>query len=47
MTGNLADADKAELELEGLPILPKPFTLARLREMLDQITESSRSMSLD
>lgn len=38
MTGNLADADRAAIELEGVPILPKPFTLARLREMLDQIT---------
>ncbi|MGB6482903.1 MAG: hybrid sensor histidine kinase/response regulator [Candidatus Acidiferrales bacterium] len=41
MTGNLADCDKAAVELEGIPILPKPFTLARLREMLDQITASS------
>jgi signal transduction histidine kinase/ActR/RegA family two-component response regulator len=38
MTGNLADADKAAIELEGVPILPKPFTLVRLREMLAQIT---------
>jgi signal transduction histidine kinase/CheY-like chemotaxis protein len=41
MTGNLADADKAVIELEGVPILPKPFTLARLREMLAQIAASS------
>jgi hypothetical protein len=41
MTGNLADADKATVELEGVPILPKPFTLSRLREMLSQITASS------
>ena len=41
MTGNLADADKAVVELEGVPILPKPFTLARLREMLAQIASSS------
>jgi signal transduction histidine kinase len=38
MTGNLADADKASVDLEGVPILPKPFTLVRLREMLAQIT---------
>lgn len=38
MTGNLADADRAAVELEGIPILPKPFTLARLREMLAQVT---------
>ncbi len=41
MTGNLADSDKAAVELEGVPILPKPFALARLLEMLDQITASS------
>lgn len=44
MTGNLADADKAALELEGVPILPKPFTLALLREMLDRVTEASQPM---
>lgn len=38
MTGNLADADKAAVELEGIPILAKPFTLARLREMVAQVT---------
>ena len=38
MTGNLADADRAAVELEGIPILPKPFTLGRLREMLAQVT---------
>ncbi|MFZ0211378.1 MAG: hybrid sensor histidine kinase/response regulator [Candidatus Acidiferrales bacterium] len=37
MTGNLADADKARIELEGVPILPKPFTLARLREMMGKM----------
>ncbi|HEV2488200.1 MAG TPA: hybrid sensor histidine kinase/response regulator [Candidatus Acidoferrales bacterium] len=37
MTGNLADADKAQIELEGVPILPKPFTLAGLREKLGQV----------
>lgn len=41
MTGNLADADRAAVELEGVPILPKPFTLARLREMLAQVTANS------
>lgn len=38
MTGNLADAHKASVDLEGVPILPKPFALSRLREMLAQIT---------
>lgn len=37
MTGNLADADKALVELEDVPILPKPFTLGRLREMLAKV----------
>jgi CheY-like chemotaxis protein len=32
MTGNLADADDHAAELADVPILPKPFTLARLRE---------------
>lgn len=41
MTGNLADADKATVELEGIPILPKPFTLAQLRKMLGQITTNA------
>jgi signal transduction histidine kinase len=41
MTGNLADSDKAAVELEGVPILPKPFSLVRLREMLDKIAASS------
>lgn len=37
MTGNLADADRATTELHGIPILAKPFTLARLREMLNHV----------
>lgn len=37
MTGNLADADKALIELEDVPILPKPFTLSHLREMLAKV----------
>lgn len=37
MTGNLADADKALIELEDVPVLPKPFTLGRLRELLGQL----------
>lgn len=37
MTGNLADADRAGTELEGVPILAKPFTLARLRELLNHV----------
>lgn len=41
MTGNLADAEKAAAELEGIPILPKPFTLSGLREMLEQVTATS------
>ena len=37
MTGNLADADKAQIELEGVRILPKPFTLVNLRAMIGEI----------
>ncbi len=39
MTGNLADADRAATELEGVPILAKPFTLARLRELLNHVRD--------
>jgi CheY-like chemotaxis protein len=37
MTGNLADPDKAELDLAGMPILAKPFTSGRLSEMLAEV----------
>ena len=42
MTGNLADADKAVIELEDVPILPKPFSIGRLREMLDLVLAAKR-----
>ncbi|HYL69572.1 MAG TPA: ATP-binding protein, partial [Candidatus Limnocylindria bacterium] len=35
MTGNLVDADKYAAELEAMSLLPKPFTLAQLRETVD------------
>ncbi len=41
MTGNLADADRAATELEGVPILAKPFTLARLRELLNHVRDGA------
>lgn len=41
MTGNLADADKARIELEGVRILPKPFTLVNLRAMIGEIVSSN------
>jgi hypothetical protein len=41
MTGNLADADKSGVELEGVPVLSKPFTLTLLREMLSQVMAGS------
>ncbi len=41
MTGNLADADKARIELEGVRILPKPFTLVHLRAMIGEIVSSN------
>jgi signal transduction histidine kinase/CheY-like chemotaxis protein len=37
MTGNLADADQHAVELASVPILSKPFALARLREAVEQI----------
>ena len=41
MTGNLADADKAQIELEGVRILSKPFTLVSLRAMVGEIVSSN------
>jgi len=41
MTGNLADADKARIDLEDVPVLPKPFTLAGLRTMVREIVSSN------
>lgn len=41
MTGNLADADKAQIELEGVRILPKPFTLASLRAMVGELVSTN------
>jgi signal transduction histidine kinase len=37
MTGNLADADRHAAELASVPILAKPFTLARLRQAVEQL----------
>jgi hypothetical protein len=37
MTGNLADADQHAVELASVPILSKPFTLAQLRETVEQM----------
>lgn len=37
MTGNLADAQDHAAELASVPILPKPFTLGRLREAVGQM----------
>jgi CheY-like chemotaxis protein len=36
MTGNLADTEKHAVELAGVPVLPKPFTLSRLRETVEE-----------
>lgn len=41
MTGNLADADRAANELKGVPILAKPFTLSRLREVVATVRENT------
>jgi len=37
MTGNLADADDHAAELADVPILAKPFTIARLREAVEEL----------
>jgi CheY-like chemotaxis protein len=46
MTGNLADAEESAAELNGIPILHKPFTLSQLSEavrpFLPQDKESER-----
>ncbi|MGA8221681.1 MAG: ATP-binding protein [Candidatus Acidiferrales bacterium] len=39
MTGNLADAEKYPEELAAVSLLPKPFTLARLREAVQAMLE--------
>ncbi|HEV2223602.1 MAG TPA: ATP-binding protein [Candidatus Acidoferrales bacterium] len=41
MTGNLADVEKAQVELEGVRILPKPFTLVSLRAMVGEIVSTN------
>lgn len=43
MTGNLADTEKHAVELAGVPVLPKPFTLARLRETVVAILPKKNS----
>jgi signal transduction histidine kinase/CheY-like chemotaxis protein len=43
MTGNLIEADQHAAEFAGVPILPKPFTLARLREAVGQILNGQAS----
>lgn len=37
MTGNIADAEKYTEELAEISVLPKPFTLARLREVVSEM----------
>jgi CheY-like chemotaxis protein len=37
MTGNLADPERHAVELASVPVLPKPFTLARLRETVEEL----------
>ena len=41
MTGNLADAEQMQnVELAGIPILRKPFTLSRLAESVDALLKN-------
>jgi CheY-like chemotaxis protein len=37
MAGNLADTEKHAVELAGVAVLPKPFTLSRLRETVEML----------
>jgi len=37
MTGNLADAEKYTTELAAVSLLPKPFTLAQLRDVVEEL----------
>ena len=39
MTGNLADAEMYPEELAAVSFLPKPFTLARLREAVETLLQ--------
>jgi signal transduction histidine kinase/CheY-like chemotaxis protein len=43
MTGNLADTEKRAVELAGVPVLPKPFTLSRLRETVEEFLPKNTS----
>lgn len=46
MTGNLADADQASDDLQGIPILPKPFSLQQLRTMIAELVMSAKKEPL-
>jgi len=39
MTGNLADADRYSADIDSITLLPKPFTLARLRGAVEEILQ--------
>ena len=43
MTGNLADAEKYAAELASVPILPKPFTIARLRQAVGDLFQTNNT----
>lgn len=47
ITGNLADADKASGELDGVAILPKPFTLDRLRQIIGELSAIPAAQNSD
>ena len=40
MTGNLADAEKYSFDLDAVPVLPKPFTIASLRQAVTALLRS-------
>jgi hypothetical protein len=43
MTGNLADAEKYAAELASVPILPKAFTIARLRQEVGDLLQTNNT----
>jgi signal transduction histidine kinase/CheY-like chemotaxis protein len=45
MTGNLADAKKYSAELAQVALLPKPFTLASLRDIVKQVLDKPSTPS--
>ena len=43
MTGNVADVDKHRTDLADVPVLSKPFTIARLRDEVNELLRRNSS----